>query len=151
MCDPITIAMIAAGVGSVISASSQKSAARTQSNATESAAKRNADQTEYVAEENVKIHRQKTQRLLARQRTAFLKSGVQLVGTPEEVLAQTAADEELNALAAYSSGQLTSQNIRTNASFSAGAALQEGNAGATATLISGGTSILSMNAASKRA
>ncbi len=108
MCDPITVFTIVAGGLSV----------KAQRDAADDAAKI-ADENAQIAEDaslkNANRQRQESEKLKARQRVAFLSAGVTLAGTPEQVLADTARDEELNALAILQSGQMNAAAHRSNA------------------------------------
>ena len=76
----------------------------------------NAELAEAAARQNAEIERREQDRLRAIQRTAFATSGVLTVGTPEEVLAETAREGELDALTILHSGQLDAKSHRDSAS-----------------------------------
>lgn len=109
MCDPITIFAIVAGGASI---QAQRSAASKNAKIAEE----NARLAEEAALKNAAIQRRQGEKLKARQRVAFLSAGVTFAGTPVEVLADTARDEELNALAIIQSGQINAAAHRANAS-----------------------------------
>ena len=107
MCDPVTIFLLATGA-SVISDVQNLSE---QANI----ADENARIAEEAARKNAAIERKESSRLKAAQRVSFLSSGVTFAGTPEQVLADTAQEEELNALAILHSGQIDAQAHRASA------------------------------------
>lgn len=126
MCDPVSIGI--AVVGAVMQSNAQKRAF----NAAADAANKQADEADAIATQNAKIARTKAAALRSRQRASFIKSGVQMQGTPEAVLAQTTRDEELNALAILSSGQMSAEVARQNARSRAA----EGSAAQTGAILS---------------
>ena len=111
-------------VGEISRSSQEAKNARTQAKIAEMNAARN----EAAA-------RRDTIRKLGAMRAAYGKSGVQLSGTPVEVLADTAAEGELDALTERWSGQSESAMLRRRASdteasglFGAGTSLLAGGA-----------------------
>ncbi len=108
MCDPITVVAIVVGGFSV----------KAQMDAADAGAE-NAEENAQIVEDaslkNAARQRQLSEKLKARQRVAFLSAGVTLAGTPEQVLADTARDEELNAQAILQSGQINADAHRRNA------------------------------------
>ena len=132
MCEPTTIGMLlVAAAGTKIEKDAIDAAADDQAAASERLA-RNAER---VAAENARIQRQKSRTLLARQRAAFAKGGVRTSGTPEQVLAQTAFDEELTALSILTTGRMdTDAAMRSSA-----ARRKEGRASSRAATIRGVT------------
>lgn len=92
MCDPFTAIAIAgtvASIGASIAGGVQQQAA----------AKANAKAATQAAAFDELRQRERAQKLLAQQRVGYAKGGVTLEGTPTEVLADTAADAEIDALA----------------------------------------------------
>lgn len=73
----------------------------------------------------------KGRRLAGSQRAAFAKAGVKLTGTPLDVLAQTAANAELNAIRAALAFEQDAANLRSAGKI----ALTKGILGAGATLL----------------
>ena len=130
MCEPTTLLVIG---GMLFGADQQKKAAEKAAQASE----RQGANATAIASDNARIQRQKAKSLLARQRVAFAKSGVQMTGTPEEVLAQTAFDEEMNALSILKGGAMDADVARRNAA----ARRAEGKSAVTSTLISGATTL----------
>jgi len=103
-----TIGMAASVVGTAISAFSSIQAGRQQKAASRYNAKMQMIQAE--RERSAKLleerrHRQQSTRLLARQRSLYLKAGVALEGTPLEVIGQTAAESEIDAMIIRATGK----------------------------------------------
>jgi len=105
----IAVAGTAASLaGTAVSAWSSIQAGRER----ESAAKYNA-QMEFVQgvkeraarQLQERRHREATQRLLSRQKSLYLKAGVTMEGTPLDVIGQTAAEAEIDALMIRETGQ----------------------------------------------
>jgi len=103
-----TVGTVASLAGTAVSAWSAIQAGRER----ESAAKYNAEM-EFIQGIKEKAarqleerkHREKTQRLLARQKSLYLKAGVAMEGTPLEVIGQTAAEAEIDAMIIEAGGQ----------------------------------------------
>ncbi len=108
MCDPLTVFTLVAGGLSV-------KAQRDEASDRAKIADENAQIAEDAALKNANLQRRESEKFKARQRVAFLSSGVTFAGTPAQVLADTARDEELNALAILQSGQLNADAQRRNA------------------------------------
>ena len=108
MCDPITVFTVIMGVAA---AGSAKKSADDVAEIEED----NAQLAEEAAAKNAAIERKEATRLKARQRVAFLTSGVRLAGTPGEVLAATSRDEEFDALAILDAGRIKAASHRASA------------------------------------
>ena len=92
MCD---FGVTAAIIGTVVAAG----AAAAGGVAQQQAAKANAKQAQAAAAFDEARQRERAQKILAAQRVGFAKAGVTLEGTPGDVLANTAEDAEIDALA----------------------------------------------------
>lgn len=108
MCTGVEIFALVVGTASVI-------AERKEADARADILDENALIAENAAIQNANIQRRASEKLKARQRVAFLSSGVTFAGTPAEVLSNTARDEELSALAILQSGQMNADAFRRNA------------------------------------
>ena len=103
---------MATGAFLVLSAASIALQAVSTSQASE-AAKAKAEQQQAVGREEAKRQRIAGRRLAGTQRVNFAKSGVEISsGTPLEILGQTAADAELNALRAQFGFDASASDIR---------------------------------------
>lgn len=102
-------------VGALIASNKKADAAEDAAAEQAAAAEFQGEQEYQVALENAEKRRRTAKALIAKQRVLFAKAGVQSQGTPEEVLAQTAAEEELNALSILSSGQMSAEVAKRNA------------------------------------
>ncbi len=78
-------------------------------------AEENADIVKLATDRNVAIERHAGRVLEAQQTVAFLNSGVTLTGTPENVIVDSAKENELNALAILYSGRLDEAAHRASA------------------------------------
>lgn len=103
-----TVGTVASLAGTAVSAWASIQSGREQ----EAAAKYNAQMEliQGVREKAAKQleerqHRENTQRLLARQTALYLKAGVTMEGTPLEVIGQTAAEAEMDAMMIRTAGQ----------------------------------------------
>lgn len=130
-------------VGSVAGGILQKKAIEAEADAAESAALFNAAQTEREALAESSRRRRLARRELSSQRVAFAKAGVRLEGTPLELLAQNAAEFELDAVNVEIAGRqsarldrLRAANIQIVAKTRAGAALLSGFTGAAGSALS---------------
>lgn len=102
--------------------------------ATQSAAKRQARIARVRGAEVAEDERRKGRRLRGKQRAAFAKSGVLISeGTPLDVLAQTAADAETNALRAAIAFEQQAEDFAS----AGNAAFIQGALGAGATILGG--------------
>ncbi len=118
MADPGTLAMIGligtAAVGGA-AAYTQSQAAREQGEAVARAARWNAQLAENEAKAEEARRRRVSRRLLATQRARIAASGVQIEGSPLELLASNAAELEIEALTARYRGQTTADLERARA------------------------------------
>lgn len=126
--EPTTLAImavvstVASVAGSVMSGMQAQSAAKAQAAMAQQAADVNAQNSERLAERarqeaqaNEDRQREKTRQMLATQRAAVGSSGVQLEGSPLEVLAYNAGQQELDALSIRYEGQKQAEDLRWQA------------------------------------
>lgn len=154
---------IMSGIGQANAAAANAKAAQANAAATrqagEAAARQaqvNADIQAQVTRENERRMRVRQEKLLASQEVGYAKSGVMLEGTPLEVMADTAAQTELDILQERWKGNIAEQNLRQGARTtlynseieagrweSRGALFEaEGSRGMTAGLVGAGTTLL---------
>ena len=107
MCDPVTIALIATAVTATTTVASL--------GAEQLQAEAQAEQNAILSSINAAKERAAGKKLSARQRVLFAKGGVQLSGTPEDVLSETAEQAESNALATMYSGKITQSQLLASA------------------------------------
>jgi hypothetical protein len=103
-------------------------------------AERDAEVAKQNAEYEAGLKRKETERLLGRQRALYGKAGVVLEGSPLLLMAETAAEGELDALMIERGGRLQSERYRTEATISnlkGKAAQRAGYYGAGTTLLTG--------------
>lgn len=130
-------------VGSIGQGILQKKAIEADADAAEAAALFNAAVAEREGFAESARRRRLARRELSSQRVAFAKAGVRLEGTPLEVLAQNAAEFELDAVNVEIAARQTAMldraraaNIQTIAKTRAGAALLSGFAGGAGSALS---------------
>ena len=98
-------AIAGAGLGAISAirqGSAQSAALRSQANAArynQQVAEMNANAVKASGAYAEQIQREKNQRLIGSQKTGFAKSGVTLEGTPLDVMASTASDQEKDIIA----------------------------------------------------
>jgi hypothetical protein len=129
MCDlPTALAVIGTAFSAVGAIQQGQAAAST------------ADYNARVATQNAayeeRIQREKAQRLMAQQSSGYLKAGVAMSGTPLDVLADTAAQAELDALAIRYGGATQAAGYRAQGA----AAKTAGYIGTGTTLLTGASS-----------
>ncbi len=153
MCEPTTLFILGAAAslgGAGLSAKAQLDAGKAQA----AQAKANERYARWQAQDAVdraaveeSIMRREAGRLTGRQRTAFAASGVRLgVGSPLDVLADTAATTEFNALTIRAGGEREAFGARVQAAgfrASAGNLARQGRLGAARSLLSGASSVAS--------
>ena len=103
------IALIAGGVGTAMSAIGQYSQMKSEANASDynaSVMRQNAEATMNQTQAQVDVIRRNNSLLESRQRVLYAKAGVQMTGTPIEVMADTAAVGELQAQQEFYSGKI---------------------------------------------
>ena len=103
-------------------------------------AERDAETARKNAEYEAGVQRKETQKLLSRQRALYGKSGVTLEGSPLLLMAETAAEGELDALMIERGGRTRAQGYRSEATLSrmkGSAAKRAGYYGAGSTLLTG--------------
>jgi hypothetical protein len=128
MCDPTTALLafgVAAGVAGSIGAGVQQ----------QQAAKANAKEATQVAAYDEAQSRDRAKRLLGQQSALYAKAGVDMTGTPLDVTADTAAQQEIDALAIRWGGQQQAAAFRAQGQQS----LVEGFGSAGKSLLSGAT------------
>jgi hypothetical protein len=135
----LAIAGTVASIGGAIMKGQQQSAALRQQ----------ADVEKQTGNFNADLTREQGRRRIASQRVAMLASGTTLEGSPTDVLAQSAADVEMDALAAKYGNTTRAELLRqragqvqTGSYFEAGQALLSGASswgGTAATKLFGGT------------
>ena len=105
-----------------------------------------ADEKKKLAAYSEEREREKNEALRARQRLAFNLSGVTLEGTPTELLSDTAAHMELDALAIRYGGESAGTSLTTQAQLARMQGKQASDASwwnAGSTILSGASSALS--------
>jgi len=107
MCTGAEIALIAAAVITTTTVASL--------GAEQLQAEAQAEQNAILSSINAAKERAAGKKLSARQRVLFAKGGVQLSGTPEDVLSETAEQAESNALATMYSGKITQSQLLASA------------------------------------
>ena len=108
MSDPGTALMV---MGSLAGGVAANNAAKTQAAALE----RQAKMEQMQAEEDARRARAEGEKLKGKQMASFMKGGVTIEGTPEEVLTETAEDIELDALSIIHGGQSRAESHRFSA------------------------------------
>lgn len=127
MCEPTTILAI----GTAVAVASTVATGVVQ----QQQAQQNEKTAKQAAAFDESQQRQKARQLLGAQRAAYAKAGVTLAGSPTDVIADTAAQAEIDALAIRWGGQQRAAAYRqqgSDALFSAGA-------GAAGALLTGAT------------
>jgi len=143
MCTGGEIAIIAVVVASsAASAGMQMSQAADQADYQEALAAREAQIAMNNAEEQARRSREEYAKIKGQQRAAFAKGGVTFQGTPAEMLARTAEDEELDSLTILHAGKMGYES----AVISGRSARFEANQRMTATGVQFGTSLLTKGA-----
>lgn len=143
-----TIGAVAAGVGAVASAWGSIQAGRQQ----QATAKFNAEletqraraEMESAAYEEKQVRRERS-RLLSRQAALYGKAGVKMEGSPLDVMAETAAESELEALMTRKYGAVKAGQALSQAQidrFMGRAGAQAGYLRAGTTLLTAGGSLL---------
>lgn len=138
---------IAGTVMSVMGALQQGKAASNAAKFNASVADRNALIARQQAEEDVNRQRRDTRRRMGSIRARFGASGVDLAGSPLDVIEDSAAEAELDALTIQHQGELKAQGFDINASMSRTRAKTERQAGfmrAGTALLSGASKAASM-------
>ena len=136
-------AVVVSAVGVVTSAYGQYEQGQAQKkwgSYSAAVAERDAETARMNAEYEAGVHRKETQRLLGRQRALYGKSGVTFEGSPLLMMAETAAEGELDALMIKREGELRAQGYHSEATLSrmrGRAAQSAGYYGAGSTLLTG--------------
>ena len=136
-------AVVVSAVGVVTSAYGQYEQGQAQKkwgSYSAAVAERDAETARLNAEYEAGLQRKETQKLLGRQRALYGKSGVTLEGSPLLMMAETAAEGELDALMIERGGRTQAQGYRSEAILSrmkGGAAKRAGYYGAGSTLLTG--------------
>ena len=108
-----------AGTGlSVISQAQQGKEQQRWSEYNAAIAERDATAAKAVAEHEASQKRRDTERILGRQRALYGKAGVTMEGSPLELMAETAAEGELDALMIERTGKLRGQRYGEEATLS---------------------------------
>jgi len=137
------ISAVTSMAGTAFSTYSQMQQAREQSKWAEynaAVAERDAETARMNAEYEAGIKRKETEKLLGRQRALYGKAGVTLEGSPLLLMAETAAEGEMDALMIERGGKLQAQRYRSEATLSrmkGSAAQRAGYWGAGSTLLTG--------------
>lgn len=137
------VSAVASGIGTGISVMGQIEQGRSQKKWGEynaQVAERDAETARMNAEYEAGLKRKESERLLGRQRALYGKAGVTLEGSPLLLMAETAAESEMDALMIERGGKLQAQRYRSEATLSKmkGAAAQRaGYYGAGSTLLTG--------------
>lgn len=131
------IAGASAAVGAV-GAIQQGRAASAAANYNASVSERNAQIEEMQAAEDAERSRRATRRRLGAMRAAYGASGVALEGSPMDVLEDSYAEGELDALTIQYQGRMAAMNSRENARLER----MRGRASKTAGYLKAGTSLL---------
>ena len=109
MCEPLTIAMMAMGASSLVSASGslqEGQAAEETGEYNAAVARQSAQASIEKADYDETIHREKVRKLLSSQRASYGAAGVDMAGSPLLVLEDTAAQGEMDALAIRYGGKV---------------------------------------------
>jgi len=152
----LTVAGTAVGVWSAIAAANAEKKRQKQleqiARYNAAVARRNATIEEMRAGAEAERIRRKNLLILGSQRAAFLKSGVELAGTPEDVIYDSQLEGELDAWAVLYSGAMSSYAMKTRAQQSemearahaqaAGSAMTAGYLRAGGTLLSGAKEVV---------
>jgi hypothetical protein len=130
MCDPFSLALVGA-VSTAVAAGGSIAAGVQQ----QQTAKADAKEATQVAAYDEAQSRDRAKRLLGAQRAAYAKAGVDMSGTPLDVTADTAAQQEIDALAIRWGGQQRAAGFRAQGQQS----LIEGVSSAGSSILSGAT------------
>ncbi len=117
MCEPMTIVAAVTAVVGAISTIQQGRAQAASARYNAAIADRNAVIARQQAAEEARRIRDAGARALGQQRTAFAAAGVTAEGTPLEVLGDTAASVELDALTARYSGEVEATDYMARANL----------------------------------
>ena len=147
MYDPITptMALYVALAGTAVAAGSaiyQGQQAKKEAEYNASVQEQNAVAAQQKASYDETMHRERVRKLLSSQKALYGRSGVSLIGSPELLLEETAAQGELDALAIRYGGDVEASRYRSEATLSkmrGRAASTSGYASAGSTLLSGGS------------
>jgi len=152
MADPVTwmaIATVTAVAATGVSAVSQIQQGKEQQKWSEynaAVAERDAKAATAAAGYEASQKRKETERLLGRQRALYGKSGVTMEGSPLELMSETAAEGELDALMIQRTGAVSAQRYGEEATLSrmkGSSAKRAGYWGAGTTLLTGAGSAAS--------
>ena len=126
--DPGTIALVSLGVGllgsgvgaisSIRQGSAQAAALKSQAAGArynQQVAEMNAQSVERARDYQTQLQREKNQRLLGAQKVGYGKGGVTMEGTPLEVMADTASDQEKDIIAQRYNYDIQSWRYRSQA------------------------------------
>lgn len=117
----MAIAAITSAVGTGISVMGQMEAGKAQQKWAEynaAVAERDAETARLNAEYEAGLYRKDTERILSRQRALFGKAGVTLEGSPLLLMAETAAEGEMDALMIERGGKIQAERYRSEAMLS---------------------------------
>lgn len=122
MCAPAmaVIGGIVSGVGSLVSGMQQAQALEQQAAWQQRQAVIEEQRGKYESERE----RDRARRLISRQRAGFLSAGVSLEGTPEDIIADTTAETELDVQAIRYGAQIRADNHRAQAAMTSASASQ---------------------------
>jgi len=146
--DPLTLFMIASAASSVIGGVSARSAGKANAAVNQYNAavlRRDADIKEQAAKSEAELLRERGQKVIATAGTKYLKSGVEVAGSPVEVLGSMAADLKLDELNVLYKGELESLALENQArgqEYQARLAIQQGDQAFKAGLFSAGVSLV---------
>lgn len=124
LCDPVSIGLIALGVGAVgtgvqvVSAIKQGDAANDAAQYNAEMASNNAIASINQATEDERMFRVQSRQMLGDIRSGYAASGVTLEGSPEDVLYQSASNAELDALKIRHGGQLKAKGYKDSEGLS---------------------------------
>lgn len=114
MCPPILALTGVAAAGGVANAVMTNSAERFNADLSE----QRATQERAAAKDSADRHRLKVRALIGSQRAGFAKAGVRMEGTPANILADTAAQGEKDALLIMHGGELRARDAEARAKAS---------------------------------
>ena len=146
--DPLTMMMIASAVTSVAGGMAAKSAGKANAAVNQYNAavlRRDATIKEKAAMSEAELLNERGKRIIATAGTKYLKSGVEITGSPVAVLGNMAADikrDELNVLYKGELESLALENQARGQEYQARIAIQQGNQAFKTGLIMGGVSAL---------
>ena len=119
--NPLTMMLISTAARVVMSGIASNRASQSNqmiAEANAAAIRQQAEIARQNAEFNAKQQREKGKRDISRARTGFAKGGVEIAGTPVEVLGEMAAEVEFDALTTLYGGELEAQSMLNRANLS---------------------------------